>query len=67
MIKNVTDQVKIGDIDGESLVLLQCVCGELYEPWDNILHPYQDLACPCSKCGRKLVFQVKIDVFEVVE
>ena len=62
---DVTNMVDFHDNDGESLPLVQCVCGERFAEWDCILSIYRDMAKKCSKCGRKLYFRNEIRVYEV--
>lgn len=62
---DVTKSVEFQDNDGESLPLIQCVCGERFVAWDNILGIYRDMAKECSKCGRKLYFRNDIRIYEV--
>jgi len=67
MDKDVTKEVKFGNIDEEFLELCQCVCGHEEGDWDDVLSIYRDSAYQCPQCGRKLYFQNKITVYEVVE
>ena len=64
--KDVTDQCRFNDNDGEHLPLIQCVCGKEFQPWDFIISPYRDMAHRCE-CGRKLYFQNKITVYEIID
>jgi len=66
MDKDITDQVKFYDNDGDCLPLLQCICGREFSPWDFNLGIYRDMPSDCD-CGRKLYFRNKITVYEVKE
>jgi len=65
--KDVTPQVSFAEIDGESLPLTKCVCGEQFVPWEFIISIYREGANDCRKCGRKLYFRASIKVYEVLE
>jgi DNA-directed RNA polymerase subunit RPC12/RpoP len=65
--KNVTRQVDFYLNDDECLPLLKCVCGETFEPWDQIIGIYEDDPTECPICGAKLFFAVKIHVYQVVD
>ena len=65
--KDVTSSVSTGEIDGDQLSLLECVCGEKFSNWDFVLSsdPLQkeeDLPS-CPKCGRKFYFRSTIRVY----
>lgn len=62
----VTEQVSVGEIDGEHLPLLKCVCGKKYESWDAVMsiYEFQD-PWQCSECGRQLFFRFKVTVWQV--
>ena len=65
MDKNVTNQVQIGEIDGEFLSLDQCACGHKPDLWEIVLGIDPDRAYECAQCRRKLYFSNKITVYEV--
>lgn len=66
MVKDVTDAVQFGEIDGEALPLSKCVCGAKWHPWDGpILSVYADDPTECLNCGRKFYFTNTIRVLEV--
>ena len=64
-LKDVTDQVDFGDVDAECLPLTECVCGERFRAWDQVLGVYPDRPWVCPKCNTKLVFSNAIKVYQV--
>ena len=66
MDKDITDQVKVGLIDGECLPLEVCACGLKFDNWECVLSIERDAFFQCD-CGRKLYFSNKITVYEIVE
>jgi len=66
---DVTDKVEIGDIDGESLSFIKCVCGKRFDYWDFIINICQDIevASACPNCGRKFCFRAKVTVYCINE
>jgi hypothetical protein len=62
---DVTDQVKFLNSEDEMLPLTQCICGQVFEPWDFTLGIYRGLVRPCPSCGRQLYFRVNVRVYEV--
>ena len=66
--RDVTELVRIGNIDDEALSIGKCVCGaEFDKPWHFSISIYRDTAYQCPGCGRKLYFRQSVSVFEVVE
>ena len=64
--RNVTRKVRFGESEGESLSILECICGETFDHYDFVIGIYDDMAKPCV-CGRKYVFSNKVTVFQVVD
>ncbi len=62
--KDITDEVRFELNDGESMPLIECVCGEKSEPWDFILGMDRDYPHECPNCKRKLYFKANIRVYE---
>jgi len=67
MDKDITNQVGFGDLDGECLSLIKCVCGIEFPYWEFVLSIYRDSPSECEGCGRKLYFHNRISVYEVIE
>ncbi len=69
MRKDITSEVKFDSNDGDSLPLRKCACGATFDSWDFILHEGNDFRDPteCPKCGRKMIFEANIRVYEVME
>ena len=67
MDTDITNLVDFGDIDGESIPLTKCACGQHYDSWRFIVSIYRNDPAKCDGCGRKLYFSLSIRVFEVVE
>ena len=66
IVRDVTDQVRVGYSDEESLPMEKCVCGASWPTWDGpILHIERDDPVECPKCGRKFHWKSKITVWEV--
>ena len=65
--KDITQEVQVGDVDGELLALEQCVCGERFGLWGKTIGIYRDYASKCPACGRNLYFRMKLTIYEVVE
>lgn len=67
MIKNVTDRVKFGLNDEESLPLTKCVCGKEFESWDFVIGMDEDTqyCSVCPSCGAKLFFRTVATVYQV--
>jgi len=64
-MKDVTDQVKTGEVDDEHLPLLKCICGQKFERWDFVISIYRGLADECPKCKRKFIFSNKVTIYEI--
>ena len=67
MDKNVTGQVPIYGVDGESVAIQLCVCGKKFDPWCFIINSDKDTTELCPACGRKLYARVDVSIFEVKE
>uniref|UniRef100_A0A6M3IKF4 Uncharacterized protein n=1 Tax=viral metagenome TaxID=1070528 RepID=A0A6M3IKF4_9ZZZZ len=65
--KEVTADVEFNNPDGEDLPLRRCVCGKKFGYWQRPISIYPDMAQPCPQCGRKLIFQNQVYVYEVTE
>jgi len=65
MDKNISNLIRIGDVDGESLPLIRCVCGIEFPEWTFILGIYRDNAHQCPHCGRQMYFRNNIKVYEI--
>ncbi len=64
MDKDITDCVRFGNSDDESLPLTQCVCGKKFGMWHTVISIYRDDPWECS-CGRKLYFKNSVSVYEI--
>jgi DNA-directed RNA polymerase subunit RPC12/RpoP len=62
---DVTSLVSVGDIDGESLPLTKCVCGEPFGYWDQVISIYPEHPWACPKCGVRLIFSTGIRIFKI--
>lgn len=68
MNKDVTDKVRFGSVDDESLPIDKCVCGEKFNGWaDYVISIYDDNPHVCDKCGAKLFFRNSIRIYQVVD
>ena len=65
--KDVTDQIQVGDVDGELMAVTRCVCGKEYTHWFFYLSIYPDAPNQCDACGRRFYFTQTIRVFEVCD
>ena len=63
--KDVSSLVKVGNVDDENMPILQCVCGEEFDDWVEVLGIYREHAWECPKCLRHLYFICSITVYEV--
>ncbi len=63
---DVTGQVEFGLNDDELLPLVECICGESFESWNQILGVYEDKPWTCPTCKRKLYFKVEIKVYLIL-
>ena len=61
-IKDITKDVKFGDIDGECLQFIKCKCGK---EWDYLLSIYEDTSTQCPNCKRNLFFKNNITIYEI--
>lgn len=61
MIKDVSDQVQTGAIDGDVIVIRKCVCGQEWPEWDRLMSLGEWFECEI--CLRKLraSYTVKIE------
>jgi hypothetical protein len=64
---DVTDQVIMGSIEDESLVITKCVCGQEFSPWDFIIHTDRGFLGNCPSCNRSLYFKLTVRVYEMKE
>ena len=65
--KEVTADIEFDNPDDEYLPLRRCVCGKEWGIWKRAISVYPDMAQPCPQCGRKLIFQNEVHVYEVTE
>lgn len=63
----ITNKVLVGLNDGDSIPLERCVCGDVSEPWEFVLHTDKDDPNKCDNCGRKMWFEIEIRVFQEYE
>jgi len=65
MDTDVTDQVEFGDVDGEFLEVVKCLCGHHLEDYTAITmsDDWQD-TWKCDECGAELYFRQKITVWK---
>ena len=63
---DITNKVLVGLNDGESIPLEKCVCGDVSEPWEFVLHTDPSDPNKCDICGRKMWFEISIRVFQKV-
>jgi len=63
--REVTAEVERGEVDGDALSLLRCVCGQEFEPWDFVITDWDKRKCP--QCGRGFRFEMEVAVYEVYE
>lgn len=64
-MKDVTHLVNFGEVDSECLPLQNCVCGERFDYWKEILGIYENRPWVCPRCGVRLIFRNDIRVFEL--
>jgi hypothetical protein len=63
---DITKNVDFGDVDGYSLPITRCVCGQIFELWNEVLPSLCDGdKWECPSCHRKLVFENSITVYEI--
>ena len=65
--RDVTELVRCGSIDDETMPIEKCICGTEYSPWRFFISIYRNAAYECPACNRKLYFRQTVSVFEVVE
>lgn len=63
----VTHLLLPGEVDGESLPIKRCLCGEEFKYWDFVLHTDKSEPDTCPSCGRKFFFVHKVVVYQVFE
>ena len=63
---DITEKMQFGDIDGEQLPIMKCLCGESWWPWDGLVLSIYDIE-ECPTCHRKFMFSNNITIYEVVE
>ena len=63
---DVTNNFSYGDVDGEQLPIIKCICGEFWWPWEGLVLSidYNDPE-ECPSCHRKFVFSNKIIIYEI--
>lgn len=65
-ITDVTSKIiTLGDNDGGYLPIHQCVCGEKFGYWNFVINTDSNDPNECPKCGAKLYFTIKINVYQV--
>ena len=64
-MKDITNQIVFGDVEGEALPLDRCACGQLFAYWQAVLHSEKLDPFVCDKCGRRMVFSNKITIWEL--
>ena len=64
--KDITNQCEFGENDDEFLPLLKCACGKRFYPWSTILSIYEQNPFQCT-CGRKLLFQNEVKIYEILD
>lgn len=60
----ITNKVRVGLNDGDSLPLERCVCGQVAGPWEWILDSDPEYKSECDTCGRKMWFSIEIKVWQ---
>ncbi len=65
--KNVTQSTRSGFNDDEILPVTKCVCGVTFEHWKFSIGLGRESAQECPECGRKLYFELTIQIYEVIE
>lgn len=45
-MKDVTDNFRMGVVDGESMPVEECQCGAAFEHWDQVMNLGEDWECP---------------------
>jgi hypothetical protein len=63
-MKDVSDQVETGDIDGGIIVIRKCVCGNRWANWERTMSLEGD-DFECEHCHRKLRASYTVKVEEV--
>ena len=67
-LKDVTAEVRTGEIDGEMLPVTRCLCGAEWHPWEGpILHTGAENPYECPECHVKLYFTNQITVYALAE
>ena len=65
MVREITDEVRVGSVDGEHASLLRCACGRKWSDWDFFIGVYADDPKSCPSCGRMMFFKMDVKVYEV--
>ena len=67
VIKDVTKQVNLGDVDGEWCPITKCMCGKTFDYGTELLNVDADdkLTWKCPHCGIRLYFTNIIKVTSV--
>ena len=61
--KDVTEKVEFEMPQDGALVITKCVCGNTFSIYGK--HIYTDVPIECSACGRKYVWEVRVN--EVID
>jgi hypothetical protein len=62
---DVTGQVEFGDVDGEFLEVVRCLCGHRFEDYTamSMSDDYRDI-WRCDECGARLYFKQQLTIWE---
>ena len=65
MSRDVTEDTRTGDPDGEHVPLTKCVCGATWDGWNGpILSIYSDDPTECPTCHRRFYVNIRVEVME---
>ena len=62
---NITKEVEYGRIEGNTLPILKCICGEEFSGWHFFLVAGSIVECPAGY--RKMTFEYQIKISEVID
>jgi len=65
--RDVTDQMTLGMIDDEHLVIDKCACGAKFAMWNFDISIYPESPQACPACHRRFYHKVVVTVYEVIE
>ena len=65
--RDVTELVRRGSIDDETMPIFKCICGAEFSQWRFFISIYRGAAYQCPVCSIKLYFRQSVSIFEVVE